>query len=1336
MNKKIFTLLACALMLFSTAFTVNAKIIGGSLSVGDTVRTLPSGLSAGMYHIRIDSICVDDGLGEDGIVLSAPKWVPVGGATGDYDFDGPSGTVFSMTDTVVLGVNEHGRVVPVSMHDLRHKNAPTANYTDLQAVMWCTDVVEDGAMGQWPTFRFTNKVFGEDLDFAPGTTFIGGQSNGWRFSQTYNNENLQSSHEIHRLVAGKKGHSVVLTHNLRRADGGFIQTREVRDDSLMNRTVRGALKFTIVEVAPVVLDADAFNSKLGQNRDNSLVKLKFNPEPNSTEYPNFFGYSLKAVTATQSDTHGNNGRPQNQYLNLLIDGKAGNYIYNILDEGEDNPKRYTNELGIEHLRILGDGEYNSKVGMHNKAYRFVYFPSKDSVVINALAVAHFGHNSYAPNLYVDDYAYYGGSNNYLHDTHTPPAPLRPIYYGLYTENIHDNLIVIRQDLAIVGGPSLIVIGKHPANVRISFGLNGCEEIELDAWVPDNGVYTIWDERGRVLGVRIYNGSLSPQWMELEPGECPDRIPSYQWVIERAQGRSYGIRVNIKNREFGHMKDLLVNIDNVLIKTYRTQIFLGKGQFAYEPLNQNAEQKYVPINYGWVVGRYLDVDPQTSCKISESSSGFRPVNNAYTQDQYLGYKHFYVDTDPTSVSYGKSDDMASVTKKDMTEKGMDYNAFAFNYYHYTGDEFYIDMKTNYYDTMLHVNPNGGKEGFQFMLGANLRGASNNYATEKYGHPRKKTNYTINMGSATYKQTAPVLERYYYELKVADFYDYREGLREEFVILKGAFHDNVDVNNKLKYGVADTLAQHEPFKYANVYLRETYFLPKELKLNEERKYQDPSRRTYYAIMDRIEEDQLQRVTDMGLQVSDELMSLDESSKKYNLVIWRVDDMNEWIKAQGKVVSSVRVSTFALENMNYPLYRRLCSIEDDGASDNGDGAPMPYDAPKTLRFYTQENNVEYLFEDALSGESANKGGINFLGLANSAQFNEDFVSADGFRKFNYNIFVDTAYINRGTGWIKPQYLLAVGETVVNDPEPVTYIDDCGDEQQRVLRPYIRARYLVNATDSARRLGSNGSHTYPERDPRYITSQSWDRLIFVDAIHVDDRLYLVGQMKHFGVNESDFIVKAKDGKMYVDGEALYKMTEPGGILHGTARRPQVSGMLGSYYDFDEWNNYHNDVCFSLRFTKKEALNASEFTGEGGADNDTKRFWIESETFARNPYGNRKIAPVQGGWVKIDNGAAVLSRTSYEDGIAQGEIFNVEKGTREATATETVETSSKVRVVSGIGEVSVLNANGKNLTITNMLGQTISSKVLDSDNVTVKASKGIVVVTIEGEKAVKSIVK
>lgn len=62
--------------------------------------------------------------------------------------------------------------------------------------------------------------------------------------------------------------------------------------------------------------------------------------------------------------------------------------------------------------------------------------------------------------------------------------------------------------------------------------------------------------------------------------------------------------------------------------------------------------------------------------------------------------------------------------------------------------------------------------------------------------------------------------------------------------------------------------------------------------------------------------------------------------------------------------------------------------------------------------------------------------------------------------------------------------------------------------------------------------------------------------------------------------------------------------------------------------------------------------------------------------------------------------------------------------------------VIAGEGSVTILNVAGKKVTLSNILGQTTSSAVASSDNFVMPASKGIVVVSVEGETAQKVLVR
>lgn len=64
------------------------------------------------------------------------------------------------------------------------------------------------------------------------------------------------------------------------------------------------------------------------------------------------------------------------------------------------------------------------------------------------------------------------------------------------------------------------------------------------------------------------------------------------------------------------------------------------------------------------------------------------------------------------------------------------------------------------------------------------------------------------------------------------------------------------------------------------------------------------------------------------------------------------------------------------------------------------------------------------------------------------------------------------------------------------------------------------------------------------------------------------------------------------------------------------------------------------------------------------------------------------------------------------------------------------VQVIPGTRNVTIKNAEGKTVAINNILGQTIAKTRITSDNATVSVPAGIVVVSVEGEAAVKAIVK
>ena len=89
----------------------------------------------------------------------------------------------------------------------------------------------------------------------------------------------------------------------------------------------------------------------------------------------------------------------------------------------------------------------------------------------------------------------------------------------------------------------------------------------------------------------------------------------------------------------------------------------------------------------------------------------------------------------------------------------------------------------------------------------------------------------------------------------------------------------------------------------------------------------------------------------------------------------------------------------------------------------------------------------------------------------------------------------------------------------------------------------------------------------------------------------------------------------------------------------------------------------------------------------------------------------------------------------AKALVVNVEQS-EAPVANESIEAASSVKVIATNGAVIVKGAAGKKVAISNVLGQTVANIVIASDEATIAAPAGVVVVAIEGEAAVKAIVK
>ena len=414
--------------------------------------------------------------------------------------------------------------------------------------------------------------------------------------------------------------------------------------------------------------------------------------------------------------------------------------------------------------------------------------------------------------------------------------------------------------------------------------------------------------------------------------------------------------------------------------------------------------------------------------------------------------------------------------------------------------------------------------------------------------------------------------------------------------------------------------------------------------------------------------------------------------------VSDYDAAATLKKQLLNETRTSAFAIAPDETPLYRRFNSTLEGQAGD----------AVDTLRFYEKYRN-EYLMIEANKNFMVEH--IDFLGIdaQDKAQGGLAFI-------------VDTAWVNRGFGNIKPQYLISIDrhdyQGVAGEPctEAGPHIDESGhitDDPMECVHAhksvpgFKRGKFLINFHDFA-----NGDDMVNADDYKWA---EYDRAGFKEAIVYKDTLYVLrDEFKNLKNEEIDLAKLAS-----AEVEALKAWTSAG----NTAATFHT-------YKYVLTGDEHKYATWSMRFVDRSVA-----ANEVEAD---RAFLFES----MNGDG-LEIAPAKAAWLKMQNGCLVLSdkNTSKFDEVVTGGddalIFNVEHVCGDEIAVDNEEIAVEgVSVVAGNGQVTIMGAAGKNVTITNILGKVIANQTIASDNATIAVPAGIVAVAVEGEAAVKAIVK
>ena len=322
-------------------------------------------------------------------------------------------------------------------------------------------------------------------------------------------------------------------------------------------------------------------------------------------------------------------------------------------------------------------------------------------------------------------------------------------------------------------------------------------------------------------------------------------------------------------------------------------------------------------------------------------------------------------------------------------------------------------------------------------------------------------------------------------------------------------------------------------------------------------------------------------------------------------------------------------------------------------------------TIRLFRGDNDSQVLYEKKDDKSVVAGKALSFLNVDNTNQFD-----------INPSMFADTAYINRvDADGIKNtcyQYLLAV------QPEFGYHVDQCNNPSHKPnvtsQIDTVYGRFLVNLIDTANMYGINNIHN----NPYIIESEAGEhyaKLSFVNGFHTNDTLYIPRENADtvkLAMDTPDFNV-AKFAFRYVDDQAkTFKIQ----TLH-------------KYYAPDYLSNYT---------TEEEVAE-----------------WYEDNARATSNEGYLR-------WV---NGTIAVVR-----GWEQGDVFSIEEGVKSApTANETINAANNNVVVAGVdGAVVVKGAEGKNVIVSTILGKVVANEVVSSDNATIAAPAGIVVVSVDGE--------
>ena len=1237
-----------------------------------------------------------------------------------------------------LSLNANDGLKLVSDFDRALKES---DYYTLGSSLWCVNVTLQN-QGKTIIYDFTNKAYGNILDVTVGgyanakdnkdgwslvsngkvavkdLDRIGGEVSGWAFAPVLgvdataadNNDNYMfdsklpanasryalrsyiTSNKVATLVWGKDGKMKI----------AVVSADELNFVSGNDGEENAEVTFFLKEAAPVTLNAAEFNSVLFTQKED-FQKLTFEKDYNNTDIVNPFSTNdLKAEAITGED-----------FVHLYKMNADGTKAYLRVDTA------YANGYGTKFLTFafgseFGDNKTNDpdaeKYNFMKDQYKFRlnYCLTEDSLSIQAKSAV-YKVNDLANSA---DGSKWWSNYESVYNSNTEDKSNNEFYLRTYetalkvdgsvdeTAGAKPNTNYVKlQDLEAATESRIVTVGQLPINTHVSFGFGDCTAVQAEYTSVADGVYYIKNAKGQYLAHPIYNnGNSAPLFVTVNADEQDvAHMPAYQWIVLKEYTETSGTKkfspIKIANREFD------TDFEYVGI-----QLKQSEGA-AYMYVGGNS------IESKTLVGDYPDLYPKYV--VTVDSLQFEAVPQSSIEDPYLGYK--------------------KLTKDELTTGGK-YN---FNYWHPYAQDKYIAQAEN--DSTFTV----WNEVSAF-----------NIDTVKYNSAKHKAEiwYQDNDGFKKQEQEnvvdAPTVDIAYGFEPANAMSNNKERIKGLAQLVRTAYKvslngSSLKVNENDQFNTGKNSWDYGQSEDNGVQKYDEY-----IAFFKENMHVDGQH--YYAILkavkyDKIYERQFKNGKDLGYSLLKDIYyigyaedDVDKKNPYYTNDEYVIDgrkagvsDYDGAATLKDQPLSETRTSSFAINRDETPLYRRFNSAALEGQAG---------DAQDTLRFYEKYRN-EYLMIEANPSFMVEH--IDFLGI--NAQD-----KAQGGLAF----IVDTAWVNRGAGNIKPQYLISIDrhDFAGTPGVPCTYEHNHYDNQGNAVDAahcshaipatpgFARGKFLINFHDFANNDKMVGSDDYKWAE--------YDRAGFKEAIVVGDTLYILrDEFKNLPNEEIDLAKLAS-----AEVEALRAWTNAGkddqNARNFLSYRYELTGDNHKYVTWSmrfynpsvAANEVESDRAFLIESMKslsnnknsKDANNANYAHGEKDVHNGV--YGINSAE------GN--IAPTYAAWLKMQNGCLVLSNenSKFEDvttGVDDALIFNVEHvcGDKVAVDNENIAVEG-VSVVAGNGQVTIMGAAGKNVTITNILGKVVASQVIASDNATIAVPAGIVAVAVEGEAAVKAIVK